>query len=115
MVRAAHVALNNTGNFGIALLGDLTLAPPTARARRSLVGLLAVLCLVHGLDPLGTVHYVNSAGERDIDSIAMHRQWLATECPGEAFAPVFGDVRADVARVLRSATARATLLAGLPG
>ena len=115
MVRAAHVALNNTGNFGIALLGDLTLAPPTARARRSLVGRLAVLCLVHGLDPLGTVHYVNSAGERDIDSIAMHRQWLATECPGEAFAPVFDAVRADVARVLRSPTARATLLAGLPG
>jgi hypothetical protein len=114
MVRAAHVALNNTGNFGIALLGDLTLTPPTARARRSLVGLLAVLCLVHGLDPLGTVHYVNSADERDIDAIAMHRQWLATECPGEAFAPVFADVRADVARVLRTPAARSALTAGLP-
>ena len=115
MVRAAHVALNNTGNFGVALLGDLTLAPPTARARRSLVAVLAILCLVHRLDPVGTVRYVNSAGERDIDSIAMHRQWLPTECPGEAFAPVFGAVRADVARLLRLPTARATLLPGLPG
>lgn len=115
MVRAAHVALNNTGNFGIALLGDLTLSGPTPRARRALVGVLAVLCLLHDLDPLSTVHYVNSAGERDIDAIAMHRQWLATECPGEAFAPVFGSVREDVARVLRSAGARSALLAGLPG
>lgn len=114
IVRAAHVALNNTGNFGIALLGDLTSVQPTPRARRALVGVLAVLCLIHELDPLSTVHYVNSAGERDIDALAMHRQWLATECPGEAFAPVFGQVRQDVARVLSAVGARETLLAGLP-
>lgn len=114
MVRAAHVALNNTGNFGIALLGDLTSVQPTPLARRALVGVLAVPCLVHGLDPLSVVHYVNSAGERDIDALAMHRQGLATECPGESFAPVFGAVRTEVARVLRTVGARDTLLAGLP-
>ena len=114
MVRAAHVALNNTGNFGVALLGDLTSTQPAPQARRALVGVLAVLCLVHDLDPLATVHYVNSAGERDISALAMHRQWLATECPGEAFAPVFDQVRLDVARALRAVGARDTLLAGLP-
>lgn len=114
IVRAAHVSLNNTGNFGIALFGDLTATQPTPPARRALVGVLAVLCLLHDLDPLSVVHYVNSAGERDIDAIAMHRQWLATECPGEAFAPVFASVRQDVARVLRSTGARSALLAGLP-
>ncbi len=114
MVRAAHVALNNTGNYGVALLGDLTAVQPTPRARRALVGVLALLCLVHELDPLSVVHYVNSAGERDIDALSMHRQWLATECPGEAFAPGFGTVRTDVARVLRSDAARAALRAGLP-
>jgi hypothetical protein len=86
---------------------------PTPRARRALVGVLAVLCLIHDLDPLSVVHYVNSAGARDIDALAMHRQWLPTECPGEAFAPVFGQVRLDVARVLRTVD-REMLLAGLP-
>lgn len=114
MVRAAHVALNNTGNFGVALLGDLTSTGPTPQALRALVGVLAVLCLLHELDPLSVVHYLNSAGARDIDALAMHRQWLATECPGEAFAPVFGAVRADVARVLGSVAGRAALRAGLP-
>ena len=71
-----------------------------------------MLCLVHGLDPFETVHYGNSAGERDIDTLAMHRQWLATECPGEASAPVFDMVRADVARVLRSPAARSALRIG---
>jgi hypothetical protein len=75
---------------------------------------LAVLCLLHDLDPRSVVHYVNSAGERDIDALAMHRQWLATECPGEAFAPVFDQVREDVARTLATVGARQTLLAGLP-
>jgi len=94
-----------SGNVGIALLGDLTATQPTPAARETLVGLLAGLCALTRVDPLARVHYVNpiSGATRDVDAIAGHRDWLATECPGNAFHPTLPELRREVAALLRPA------------
>jgi hypothetical protein len=104
MVNAAHVAGFNAGNVGVALLGDFTDRQPTAAARASLVRVLAGLADAAGLDPLGTAAYVNpvSSAGATVDVIAAHRDWRATECPGDAFAPTLPQVRQDVAELLRT-------------
>ncbi|WP_199444027.1 peptidoglycan recognition protein family protein [Umezawaea beigongshangensis] len=103
MSNAAHVGGYNAGNVGVALLGDLTDAGPTAAASRSLVDVLAVLAKVCRIDPLSKVDYVNplSGATATVDAISGHRDWMATECPGNAFYPVLADVRRRVAARLR--------------
>ncbi len=104
MVNAAHVGGFNAGNVGVALLGDLTNTGPTAAARESLVKVLAALAAVTHLDPLGTKNYVNpiSGATRTVPTIAGHRDWAATQCPGNTFYPVLAQVREDVAALMAS-------------
>jgi hypothetical protein len=47
--------------------------------------------------------YRDRAGWRDVDAIAGHRDWLATECPGNAFHPTLPELRREVAALLRPA------------
>jgi hypothetical protein len=105
MCNGAHVGGFNAANVGIALLGDLTSTPPTPAARETLIGLLAGLCALTRVDPQARVHYVNpiSGATRDVDAIAGHRDWLATECPGNAFHPTLPELRREVAALLRPA------------
>lgn len=95
----AHVGGFNVGNVGVALLGDLTSSGPTPAARDSLVQVLAGLAWATGVDPVGEVDYVNtvSGATRHVPAIAGHRDWAATECPGESFYPTLPEVRRDVA------------------
>ncbi len=104
MVNAAHVGGFNAGNVGIALLGDLTNSQPTAAARMALVRVLAVLASAVDLDPLGTTDYVNpiSGATKTVPTIAGHRDWAATQCPGNTFYPFLNQVRTDVAALLGS-------------
>jgi hypothetical protein len=98
MVNGAHVGGYNAGNVGIALLGDFTTTLPTAAAYGTLVRLLAGLTRWQNVDPLAQVHYVNpiSGATADVPAIAGHRNWAATQCPGNAFAPLLGQLRTDV-------------------
>lgn len=102
VVTAAHVGKMNSGNVGIALLGDFTNVNPTAAARKSLVWVLGALADATDLDPLGTTNYVNpvSGDTRTVPTIAGHRDWGPTECPGNTFYPFLADVRREVAAVL---------------
>lgn len=102
MVNAAHVAGFNAGNVGVALLGDLTSTGPTPAARSSLISVLAALAAVTRLDALGTTAYVNpiSGAARTVRTIAGHRDWAATECPGNTFYPTLPQLRHDVAALL---------------
>lgn len=102
MSNGAHVGGFNAGNVGVALLGDLTTARPTPAARGALVQVLAALARVTKLDPLGTTAYVNpiSGATRTVKTIAGHRDWLATECPGGAFYPTLPTLRTEVADAL---------------
>jgi hypothetical protein len=102
MVNAAHVGGFNAGNIGVALLGDFTNRLPTRAARLSLTVVLAVLASLGDLDPLGTADYVNpiSGATRTVDVIPGHRDWLATECPGNTFYPQLPSVRRQVERLV---------------
>lgn len=102
MSNGAHVGGFNAGNVGICLLGDFTATQPTAAARTSLVKTLAGLAHLTGLDPLGTTNYVNpiSGAKKTVPTIAAHREWSATACPGDAFYPHLPGVRQDVAAYL---------------
>jgi hypothetical protein len=104
VVTAAHVGSMNSGNVGIALLGDLTNSGPTGAARESLVKVLAALASVTRLDPLAITNYVNpvSGATRTVPTIAGHRDWGATQCPGNSFYPVLAQVRQDVAALMNS-------------
>ena len=102
MVTGAHIGGWNSGNVGVALLGDLTGVQPTAAARASLVRVLAALARVTDRDPLGTTSYVNPVNgtTKTVRTIAGHRDWAPTECPGEMFYPTLPQLREEVAAAL---------------
>lgn len=104
MVNAAHVGGFNAGNIGISLLGNFTNQLPTPAARRALTVVLAALSAVEGLDPVGITNYVNpvSGATRTGDTISGHRDWAATECPGNLFYPQVPSLRQDVNHLLVS-------------
>lgn len=104
MNNAAHVAGFNAGNVGVSLLGDFTDAPPTQAAQDSLVQVLAILATLCRLDPLGRTDYVNpiSGVTRTVDTIAGHRDWAATQCPGHQLYPLLPELRNRVADRTRS-------------
>ncbi|MGO1050581.1 peptidoglycan recognition protein family protein [Crossiella sp. CA198] len=103
-VTAGHVRGHNPGNIGICLLGDFTGGQPDPRAVGTLTRTLAALSLLCGLDPLARLNYHNvEDGQRyDGPVLARHRDWVATQCPGNAFAGSgFEPVRQEVARLVR--------------
>lgn len=87
VVTAAHVGGFNAGNTGIALLGTLTSREAMPAAQGALEDLLGELSARHGIDPHGTSEYVNpvSGATKMVANISGHRDWAATECPGETF------------------------------
>ncbi|MBB6171877.1 hypothetical protein HNR23_001937 [Nocardiopsis mwathae] len=103
-VTAGHAFQFNTGNIGICLMGDFTDGMPTPRAQNSLVRTLHALCLITGVDPVEEIEYENPVNGRKAvqQGLSRHRDWLATECPGNTFAEEFD-------RVIRQRVAR-----GLP-
>jgi hypothetical protein len=101
-VNGAHVLGFNVGNVGVALLGNFDLAQPAPAALRSLTYALAGLSLVSGLDPQGYGTYVNpvTGVTKDTYVISGHRDWLATECPGELLYPRLPQLRGQVAALV---------------
>ncbi|MEV1070027.1 peptidoglycan recognition family protein [Streptomyces sp. NPDC050263] len=102
MVTAFHASGYNSGNLGIALLGNSNEQPPTAAARQSLTRLLAALSIYHNFSPEAAVTFVNPVNgvRKDVQMISGHRDWLTTECPGTT---LYGDLpalRKDVAAKL---------------
>lgn len=102
MVTGAHVGGWNSGNLGVALLGGLTGVQPTAAARASLVRVLAALARTTDRDPLGTTNFVNPVNgtTKTVRTIAGHRDWAPTECPGNTFYPTLPQLREEVAAAL---------------
>jgi hypothetical protein len=99
-VTAFHVGGFNSGNLGIALLGDLTKQGPTDAARAALTRLVRVLTRLHGLDPKAQLTYTNPVNgtTKDVAVISGHRDWMATECPGEVMYEELATLREAVAR-----------------
>jgi hypothetical protein len=103
-VQGAHVGGRNSGNFGVALLGNFVEERPTAPALATLVAVLAVLATVHGLDPEADTTYrspvLPEAPGVDIATVPGHRDWSATECPGDHLYSQLDWLRAQAARLM---------------
>ncbi|MEU6024856.1 hypothetical protein [Micromonospora sp. NPDC047134] len=58
---------------------------------------------VQRLDPLAATTFVNpvSGTQLAVNTISGHRDWMATECPGNAFYPKLPALREKVASHLR--------------
>lgn len=97
--------------MGIAVLGTYTDAVVPTSARGALVDHLAWESDHHGLDPLAVTLYTNpvSGAQKLIDNISGHRDWVATECPGETLYRDLPSIRQDVAaKVSATSSARDT-------
>ncbi len=104
MVTGAHTGGWNSGNLGVALLGEFTDHPrsgadPQPTAVESLENLLAELAVRHELDPTVPTTYVNPvSGEIiSVQTVAGHRDYNATECPGERLYDQLPAIRLGVA------------------
>lgn len=104
VVTAAHVGGWNSGNVGVAVLGNLTSQGPTAPARSSLESVLTDLAGRHGISPTGTGTYVNPVNGATWNgpNIPGHRDFAATECPGGALYAQLPSIRSAVASRLSS-------------
>jgi hypothetical protein len=98
-VTGAHTSGWNSGSVGIALLGTLTSQDATPAARSALVDLLAWEASKNGLDPTAVSPYVNpvSGATVTVPTIAGHRDYAATECPGGTFYATLPALRSAVA------------------
>src|SRR5690242_4895244 len=100
MTTGAHVLYFNTGNIGVCLLGYLNDVPATQAAQDSLVTVLAYLAAVGGVNPVGSVNYYNPVARPDgthsaatVLGVSGHRNFVATDCPGNAEYPVLSQIR----------------------
>ena len=103
LITAGHTGGYNSGNVGIALLGTFIGTDPKPAAVRALEDGLAEFAVRHGLDPQGTVNYVNpvNGNTKTVDTIPGHRDWQATECPGERLYSQLPDIRTNVANLMQ--------------
>jgi len=83
-VVAGHARAYNAGSVGVAMLGTFDTRAPTSAARQSLIRLLSWATAHHRLDPRGRGEYVNPiSGDRLVTpTIAGHRDYNPTACPG---------------------------------
>lgn len=115
LVTAGHTGGYNSGNFGVALLGEFTDHPrfgaePKQAAVDALVGVLAEFASRHGLDPHAVVDYVNpvNGDTKTVDMISGHRDWKSTECPGERLYDDLPTIRDSVAAQMATVTVNLT-------
>jgi uncharacterized protein with LGFP repeats len=103
-VTGGHTAGWNSGTMGIAILGNYVSTPIPGPARQALVQHLAWEAERHGLDPVATSTFTNPAGggTKTAPNISGHRDWTATECPGETLYRVLPEIRQEVAALVGS-------------
>ena len=98
-VTGAHSAGWNSGTMGIAVLGSFTSTAPADAAVQSLVDHLAWESQDDGIDPQATQTYVNPVSGASITTpnIAGHRDYVATQCPGDTLDAMLPEIRQRVA------------------
>ena len=98
-VVAGHARAYNAGSVGVALLGTFDTRAATGPARQALVRLLSWATAHHRLDPRGGGEYVNPiSGERLVTpTIAGHRDYNPTACPGVMLYAQLPAIRDDIA------------------
>ena len=98
-VTGAHTSGWNSGSVGIALLGTLADRDATPAARSALTDMLAWEAAKNRLDPMAVSPYVNpvSGASVTVPTIAGHRDYASTECPGGPFYATLPALRSAVA------------------
>jgi hypothetical protein len=101
MVTGGHVLHYNMGNIGVCLLGDFMTKTPSAAALLSLQRVLTGLARACRLNAGGTTNFSNTVDgvtySKTVRTISGHRNWAATDCPGDAFYPQLAAIRSQVA------------------
>lgn len=101
IVTGAHTLGANEGTCGIALLGTYATAAPTPAALDALVALVAWKAARWKVDPTASTPYVLRSGKRVVaPTIAGHRAFVQTTCPGGALNAALASVRTRVAERL---------------
>lgn len=77
----AHVGGANTGNIGIAMMGDYNVLEPTAAQKDSLKRLITFLALKYKIDP------------RQPGFLEGHKHFNSTDCPGKNLAAFLPSLR----------------------
>ncbi|WP_338060794.1 N-acetylmuramoyl-L-alanine amidase [Streptomyces viridochromogenes] len=100
LVTGFHSVGYNSGALGIALIGNLDKQGPTDAAKASLIRLIKVISRFKGLDPQAQVTYTNPVNgtKKDTHTVGGHRDYFATECPGQVMYDLLAEVRAAAAR-----------------
>lgn len=99
-VIGAHTMGFNSQTFGVASLGDHTAAAPSSATTSAISTIVAWKAWLNGFDPR-TSHTYTSAGNPKYPSgtqvriprLAGHRDFYATECPGDLMYSRLGDIR----------------------
>ncbi len=101
-VKAAHAYGANSGTIGVALLGTFSAVSPTAAARAELAALFAWKSWRHGIDPTAWSTYTNpeSGDQWFTANIGGHRDYVATDCPGDVLYGQLPAIRGAVAAAL---------------
>ncbi len=76
----AHAAGNNTGSFGVSVIGNFIDQQAPAAAIESLTEVIAIKSAIHGIDPEGFTDQVGDGTWRP--TIVGHRDVGQTSCPG---------------------------------
>ncbi|MEU6603385.1 peptidoglycan recognition protein family protein [Streptomyces flaveolus] len=102
VVTGFHTIGFNSGNIGIALLGDFNKNQQSLPMRNALVRLLASLAKLHGLDVQSDITYRNPLDGRtkQAPALAGHRGRVSTEFPGTATYMDLETVRGQAAGLL---------------
>jgi hypothetical protein len=101
-VTGAHTGGFNSGTMGVAILGNYVSTPIPAPARQTLVRHLGWEAERHGLPPTASDTYTNpESGTAKLGpNISGHRDWTATQCPGELLYDALPGIRTEVAALV---------------
>jgi len=91
-VRGAHFCGKNSNTMGICVLGNYMEVDVPQAALNSLINLLSWKLNKDGLNPYGTSFHV----DRDLGTIAGHRNGCSTACPGDHLYSRIGEIKQQV-------------------
>jgi uncharacterized protein with LGFP repeats len=106
-VEGAHTGGFNHNTWGVAMLGNFEVEPPTPIQLRTTARLLGWVLGQSGVDPLGSVVLPSEGGSftkfpfgasTTLPTIFTHRDVGITECPGNAAYALMGQIRDIAAR-----------------
>ncbi len=102
----AHTGGANTGQVGVAMLGTYTSVTPSDATQAAVAQIIGWRLGAYHVDPMGTRTYIGATGSKfpvgstqTLPVVAGHRDYGATECPGNAGYPVVPAIRAAAAAV----------------